>query len=527
MAKHRAKKAFPARDAAGATVDPIARRALKRATFKAHLDAFKNEMTGVGTSRSKVQYGEYTVECLLDQVTLEGLFKDNDLARKIVAKPVEDALREGFTLRRKDSTPADDAEDAAVLLKGYRRLMRDRLGGDKLERAAVQARLHGGGGLLIGAKGGGPLNKKVRDEDITEVSYFTAWDRTCMTAVEWYPDGSPAVYHYVPKGQKKGQVSQYIHESRLIFFPGALTTDQGRQENLDWDHSVLQAVYQTLKSFDQMFASTDAMFADASQSVFKLQGLIKSLAEADGEGAEASMTRLALMDMYRSATRAIMLEAGGEEGDPEESFEVVERTTLGTLDKVIQQYYIRLASAAGMPLTVLLGMAPAGQDATGEMDMVLYFNTVDVYRRKALTPAITRIINLLARTLLDQEDDEESADEWEVCWPELARPKPLDVATAENMYIQNLGVLIENQVILPEEAALNLPKIAPSMGLVIDTQSRLKALAEALKEIENREMTGPGKEPEPEVPGAGPKGAKRPAKQSERKTPSKQAKRQV
>lgn len=528
MANKRVRKSTPIKD-------PVARRALKKAELGAYMDAFRNEMTGLGTSRSKITYGEYVPEPLLDSVTLEALFKDNDLARKIVVKPVDDALREGFTLRRKNSTPADDADDAADLLKAYKKLMRDRLGGDKLKRAAVQARLHGGGGLLLGAKGGGPLTRPLTDEDITEVVYFTAWDRTCMTATEWYPDGSPAMFHYVPKGRKNGQLkAQFIHESRLIFFPGAVTTDTARADNQDWDHSVLQAVYQTLKSFDQMFASTDAMFADASQAIFKLQGLIKSLAEADGEGEKEAATRLALLDMMRSATRAIMLEAGSEEGDPEESYEVVERTTLGTLDKVIQQYYVRLAAAANMPLTVLLGMAPAGMDATGELDMVLYFNTVDVYRREALTPAITRIINILARTTQSaqetedeyEEGEEPGEDEWEVCWPELARPKPLDVATAENMAITSVGTLVERQIMLQEEAALNLQKICPSLNLVIDLQSRKKALKEALKEIEKREMTGPAK---PEEPPAGklPGGAARPAKQGERKTPSKQAKKQV
>jgi phage-related protein (TIGR01555 family) len=320
-----------------------------------------------------------------------------------------------------------------------------------------------------------------------------------------------------------------IHESRLIFFPGAATTNHARAYNQDWDHSVLQAVYQTLKSFDQMFASTDAMFADASQSIFKLQGLIKSLAEADSEGVEASKTRLQLMDMMRSATRAIMLEAGSKDGsgDPEESYEVVERATLGTLGDVIQHYYVRLAAAANMPLTVLLGMAPSGMDATGESDMILYFNTVDVYRQEALTPSILRIVNMIARSEgIELDMDEDGNSEWEIVWPELARPTPLDVATAENMRIQSLVSLIENQVVLQEEAALSLRKIAPNLGLTIDAESREAALKQALGEIKKREMTGPVKEPEP-APAAGGANGARQTKMSKRKTPSKAAKRQV
>lgn len=490
-------------------------------------DGFRNEVTGAGTSRSKLAYGTYVPEPLLDWVTLEALFKDNDLARKIVQKPVDDALRAGFGLKRKGSTPAKDKDDADKILKAYKKLMKDRLGGDKLKRAAIAARLHGGGGLLLGAKGAGGLARPLDDEDVTEVSYLTDWDRQVMVATEWYPDGSPSLFRYHPLGTKRGMKETFIHESRLLFFPGAQTTNWGREQNHDWDHSVLQSVFQTLKSFDQMFSATDAMFADASQAVFKLQGLIKSLAEADGTAAEDAKTRLALMDMLRSATRAIVLEAGSEDGDPEESYEVVERATLGTLGEVIQQYYIRLAAAANMPLTVLLGMAPSGMDATGEMDLIFYFNTVDVYRQEALAPQILRIVQMLARTVLkgnetEDAEEEDVEDEWEIVWPELARPKPIDVATAENMAIQSMAALMENNAILPEEVALSLCNIAPSLRLIIDVASREKALKEAYKEVESRMMTPPTKPEEPK-PAAG---APRP-KQSARKTKAKTAKRQV
>lgn len=528
----RARKSTPVNDAiAPSRATPAIRKADARvAEVSKFLDGFRNEVTGVGTKRSKLAYGEYTPEPLLDWLTLESLYKDNDLARKIVQKPVDDALRAGFSLQRKNSTPEKDKDDAETLLCAYRKLMQDRLGGDKLKRAAVAARLHGAGGLLLGATGAGGFQRPLDDEEITKVEYFSDWDRRSMTAVQWYPDGSPAVYSYQPFGRKKGEAKPIlVHESRLLFFPGAQTTNWARSTNEDWDHSVLQAVFQTLKSFDQMFGSVDAMFADASQAVFKLQGLIKSLAEADGQAEEDAKTRLAMMDMLRSATRAIVLEAGSDDGDPEESYEVVERQTLGTLSDVIQQYYIRLAAAANMPLTVLLGMAPSGMDATGEMDLVFYFNTVDVYRREALGPQILRIINILARTELgedvadeDDEDHEESG-EWELVWPELARPKPIDVATAENMAIQSLATLIENQVALPEEVALSLRNIAPNLRLVLDAKSREKALKEALTEVQKREMTGPTKPEEPAPVG----GTANKPKSTARKNKSKTAKRQI
>jgi hypothetical protein len=231
------------------------------------------------------------------------------------------------------------------------------------------------------------------------------------------------------------------------------------------------------------------------------------------------------MDMMRSTVRAIMLEAGDEDGKGGEEFEVVERATLGTLDGVMQQYYVRLATAARMPLTVLLGMSPAGMDATGEADMILYYNTVDVYRQKTLGPRILRLVKLIARELGDEDPSG-----WEIQWPELARPKPLDVDTAEKMRIDSLVGLIGAQVLLPEEAALNLDSVAPKLGIKLDKESRHVALEAGLAEVEERASTSAEAQQsnEVELKKAGPpKPGMKPTKASERKTPSKAKGRQT
>jgi hypothetical protein len=209
-------------------VEPIVERAKKRVAVKdamATLDRFVNEITGAGTDRSKLTHGIYQSEPLLSWPQLEALFKDNDLARKIVAKPVDDALRAGFNLRRKDSTPEKDQADAAKLLAAYAKLTKDRLGGDKLKRAAVAARLHGGGGLILGALAGAPVSEKLEDENVTELNFVVDWDRREMTATDWYVDGTPKTFDYTATGGKSGQPAQRFHESRLLLFPGALTTN--------------------------------------------------------------------------------------------------------------------------------------------------------------------------------------------------------------------------------------------------------------------------------------------------------------
>lgn len=479
------------------------------------MDAIQNVMTGQGTARSKTTWNRYSRGDLLTNDELETLWQDNDIARTIVSEIVETSLRAGFHLKRHNGNEAEDADRSRAILEKYKALGAPRL----VQEGACWGRLFGAGGLILGVKGGGDLSTPLDDTKVTDVEMLLTWDRQDLTPVRYYPNGNVEVYMWTPPPTAGAMTRQpvEIHETRLLQFEGAKTTPRGEAANQGWPHSVLQAVLEVLKSFDSMLSSTDAMFADASQAVFKLQGLIQSLAEADdgnaGAGGTADVqTRLQLLDLMRSATRAIMLDAGDETGAGEESFEVVDRTSLGGLDGIVNQYFIRLACAARQPLTILLGMSPAGMDATGESDMIIWFNRCDVYRQYELAPGMTRLVRMCARAVGDADPDD-----WEICWPELARPKPLDVQTGEKMRVDTAVALITSQVAQPEEIALSLGRIAPTLGLDLDLDARQKALKAAMAEVASRDVIP---EDEPPAPVAAPKS-------SERKTPSKTAGKQV
>ena len=486
---------------------------LSNPRVKAAWDGFTNIVTGLNTERDKTAFGDYTDDPLLTDHELERLFAFNDLAATIVSKRVEDALRDGFGLERKGGSQENDEQLADKIMEAFKALEGPRL----VKRGGIMGQLFGGGGLILGVKGAGDLSTPLVDAKARSVEFLQDWDRQDLRPLKYYSDGSVEVYEWTRPSQNGMSWSSVpVHETRVMVFPGELTTNRMRTRNQGWDLSVLQRVLSALKSFDSMFASTDTMFADCSQAVFKLKGLIEALASSTGTGENDVMTRLMMMDRQRSSGKALILDAGDETGDGEESFEHQERSTLGTLADVIDKYYVRLAAAARYPLTVLLGMSPAGMDATGESDMILYFNTVDIYRKEVLEPRILRLVRMIASSLGDAKPEQ-----WTLEWPELARPTPLDVATAENMRITGATALVTGKVVLPEELALSLKKLAPTLGLTVNRASRLKALKIALEELEKREMTGPEAEPEP-APGAAPA-----TKMSERKTPSKAAGKQV
>jgi hypothetical protein len=101
------------------------------------------------------------------------------------------------------------------------------------------------------------------------------------------------------------------------------------------------------------------------------------------------------------------------------------------------------------------------------------------------------------------------------------------------MKVTSAVALIQAQAVLPEEVALSLAEMCPNLKLTLDTESRRKALKDGLQEVENREATSAAaqQENQVELKKAGPpkpmNANGKVAKSSERKTPSKAAKRQV
>lgn len=445
-------------------------------------DGLQNIMTGLGTARDKSKYSQYVDQPLLSVFDLESIFKDSGLAKKVVCKLPYDALRGGFKVRRRGASGADAAKEAQLIADRCNELGITR----ELYRAAWLGRLFGGAGLVLAVEGAGRPDTELDDERITGVDFVRACDRQDFAPAFWRPDGSTERWYWTRVSRGGGPVGipiVVLHDSRVIWFGGAETTDRARQRNGYWDLSVLQSLFNVLVSYDGYWGSLDAQVADASQAVFHLQGFITALASNSGETGQALRKRLALMDMGRSSSKALVLDAGDKDGNGREEFKVVERPSLASMDKLTGVFLNRFAAEAGYPVSVLFEQAAAGTNATGEADLTLYYANVDAYRHNVLTCPAKELVEMVARDL-GLPDPEEI----EVCWPELYRPKPLDVASAQKMRADTLVGMVGAGIILEEEAALDA---AEHMNLDLDREARQKALKAGLKEVEERTVMDP------------------------------------
>lgn len=362
----------------------------------AHLDAWINNLTGFGTGRDRTTASYFVPDVPLWPAQLAPIFNGSSTARKIVALPVEEAWREGVEVKCDDPAWAERIHNRATALGLYSALF----------QGQVWGRLFGGDLVWMGLDDGRDPSEPLDWRRVRSLNFLELFDpRFAM------PDGPGMLYpeRWRVWGIEGGNA--LVHRTRMIRFGGALTDDLTRRENRGWDLSILQSIIDDIRAFDEAFHSAAIMLSDASQSVITLNGMIQGLAGKDSENLR---TRAMLLDMSRSTARALFL-------DKNEKFEKIATQFSGVADAVML-FAKKLSAASGIPVAVLLGESPAGLQATGAMDIRVFYDKVAAERKRVVNPPLTMLLNCLARSM-------GYAGQVTIEWPSLWQMTPQEEAT--------------------------------------------------------------------------------------------------
>lgn len=407
---------------------PAKRSLMNRIKAKlSRADNWQNPLMGYGTSRDKLTAGYHAGICRLSDWELSSLYYSDDIAAKLVEKRPEEAFRRGYKLCNKN-----DEEAANALLKQGRALGVDA----KMQEAFTWARAYGGSLLILGVEGGDP-STPLDETKARDIHYLNVVDRRFCSVRTWYSDplkpnfGEPETYSI---GSVTTQIA-VIHESRVIRFDGPPVDSLKRRELNGWTYSVLQRPYDVMRAFATAFQAAGILTADASQAVFTIKGLFDMI--ASGEKTRLQ-TRMQLVDMTRSSGRALLLDSDGEK------FERV-KTDFTGYPEMLDRMCSRLASSVDMPLTILMGTSPGGQNATGESDFRHWYDSIASQQLKELTPKLLRFYRILSRAKMP---------ELEVEWHALYEPTDQERANASFTQAQADGIYIDKGVVIPEQVAI-------------------------------------------------------------------------
>lgn len=411
---------------------------------------------GYGTWRDKLTYGYHALSARLSDPELSNLFYTDDVAAKLVEKRPEEAFRKGYRLR----DPADET-GASKLFEQARALDVDA----KMQEGATWGRLYGGSLVVLGIEGGGLPWQPLMLEKVREVRFVNVVDRRACNVEKYYTDplspkyGQPEVYGIAGENG----LYSFIHESRVIRFDGTPVDMRKRRELNGWSYSVLQRPYDVMRAFATAFQAAGVLTADASQAVFTMKGLFEMIASGEKEKLQ---TRMQLVDMSRSAARAVILDSDGER------FERI-ATNFQGLPEMLDRMMMRLASSVDMPVTILMGRSPAGQNATGESDFTHWYDSIRSQQAKEFGPKLLRVYEILAHKPLPGAKIE---------WCELQEMTEKEKAEIEKYEAEKWATYIDKGVLYPQEVALAKFGKESNGQVEIDEEQRKEEL-EAEKEL--------------------------------------------
>jgi phage-related protein (TIGR01555 family) len=405
--------------------------------FVRRVDSWQNPLTGFGTLRDKTTYSEFLPLRALSDQQLSSLYHGDDMAARMVDVVPQEMLREGFVVETQDQD-----------LNGVVREKFDALAvREKLLEALTWSRLYGGSAIVLGADDGRPAVTPLAAEQARSLDFLYVLDRRYLFPLTFYEKlgdpkyGEPETYSIAAAGPRAG-VNLSIHESRLVVFRGARTGIRERAERSGWDHSILQRAYEILRQFNTGWKAVEVLLTDGHQAVLKMSGLADMIASGERSSLEA---RLEILDLYRSALRALVIDADAGEGFERQS------VSFSDVPGVLDKYMLRLAAAVQIPVTILMGQSPAGMNATGESDFRWFYDRIRSEQTNYLSPRIRRIVDVLLATRDLRAKPKEGVI---IKFPSLWAETPSVEATRRKTIAEADAAYINAGVVLPEEVAL-------------------------------------------------------------------------
>ena len=333
-----------------------------------------NLVSKLGTSRDKSSHDQFAWHVPKSVMELDNLYKSNATASKIVDKPVQDMMRQGYYFG------GIAGKELKKLDNELERLKLD----VHLSRAMRLSRLHGKSYILLATADNKALSEPLNS--VKGLSYITTLSVTQLAAGSDLRPASEAggcydkpVYYRLQKGLRSTG-TDIIHHSRII--------------EIKWSDgdSILQNIHAELLRFASVNANAASLVHEAKIDIIKTPDLASQIEQHT----DSIVKRFALVGMLKGNNGTVLL-------DKEEEYHSKQYNFSGLPD-LMQEFAIQLSGVADIPYTILFGRSPSGLSATGEHDLKNYYDTVGSYQRDYLRPVLQKLLNMISGYLLPNED---------------------------------------------------------------------------------------------------------------------------
>lgn len=326
---------------------------------KKSFDSFVNVLRGLGGTKDVTYQRRYAISRIMSMAfdELNNLYATNWIAGKIVDIPVNDALRQGRTIQ---------GDHAADIYKVYDQFKID----TKIGNALKWSRAFGGAVLVIVSNDNDmsmPLS--IGKGDLKNIAVFDVSD---VIGGEMIRDPLSPNYlsfeHYSIKGS-----TQRVHRSRVIKIDGYTTSNRVKELMRGFGLSIFEKIYSVIGDAQESNDLITNLLHQSNIDVYKMNGLNEAVS-ADMDG--VATNRIQIAQQMKSILNAVILDKDDDYVSIAKNFAGLHEIDMGKLSKV--------AGAADIPLTRLLGKSADGMNATGEGDLNNYYDNIASYQNEVI-----------------------------------------------------------------------------------------------------------------------------------------------
>lgn len=378
----------------------------------------------------------------------DSLLTTSGIAHRIVWSVPEDALAQGWTTEGDDQEALDKLDDRLRLE-------------DRLLTVAGAARADGGAWLWLVVRGdddfAAPLGEGPHD-----IAAVHVVERDELVAESWSLDlespdyARPEIAQVTLVRDGISTPTERVHGSRLVYVSGMQSLPTQTTYRQGYDLAALQVYEPAIRDLERAWGAGATLIERLSMPQLRVVDF--SRAAADDAGWRSRLT-VFLRSMTTKGLMVIM-------GTDELTWTGPSVTGYAELLRSLAE---RLSSVEGIPLTRLLGQAPAGLTSDDASGTRTYYDLLERYRRTVLRPVILDVYRIAAGDA-----------ERKIVWPSLDKPSSAQLATISLQNAQRDAVLIQSGVIDVAEARARFEREGEMDAPVLD---ELYDLGPALEQV--------------------------------------------
>lgn len=411
-------------------------------------DAFRNPLTGYGTSRDHGQQFHWSFKPRLGKMQLDDMRARHELIWKITDLLPLNALRKGL--------------DFPKLEEKQKRLIRKVLRDCKLLAALKKAlpldRLHGGVALYIRVDDGLRPDEPVDFSRIKKISEVKVLESDYLIPENMTRSMMHTHYLLYDPGATEG-FGVRIHKSRLIFAPGIGASDDWILSNNGKPPSVVDRCLDAVVAYTTAHGLVPNILKDIIRDVIKLAGfndLTNDMCTDDTAVVDFHGKLDAMFQAESLLNKTVI--------DAEDDF-VRQTTSTQGVPEMIGLPGQRLVAASGMPHTILLGEKPGasiGEGGTSQRSD--WQESTEIYQADQVAPMLDEFMPFLEAVT--------GIDEIEYIFPSLSVLTKSEQGILFEKIANAVAKLVDMGIITPQEAATAFESEEIKVNITLDLLAR-------------------------------------------------------